>query len=98
MGVAVQYEGRGDGPPADTADVQAAMWRLAGLFRHEEGLLEVLRLLGVPVAGEPTTTTVARLIVAAALRRRESRGGHFRLDYPERNDSQWKLRIMETVK
>ena len=98
MGVAVQYEGRGDGPPADTADVQAAMWRFAGLFRHEEGLLEVLGLLGVPVAGEPTTTTVARLIVAAALRRRESRGGHFRLDYPERNDSQWKLRIMETIK
>jgi len=33
----------------------------------------------------------------AALRREESRGGHFRLDYPERNDSLWKRRIMETV-
>jgi L-aspartate oxidase len=41
--------------------------------------------------------TVGRLIAWAALRRQESRGGHFRLDYPERNDSRWKRRLMETV-
>ena len=97
MGVSVNYEGSASGVPADPAIVRAAMWDLAGLFRSEDGLLQALSLLGVPLPGEPTTTAVARLIAAAALRRRESRGGHFRLDYPERNDSHWKRRIMETV-
>jgi succinate dehydrogenase / fumarate reductase, flavoprotein subunit len=32
---------------------------------------------------------VAEVIVYSALRRTESRGAHFRSDYPERNDEQW---------
>lgn len=32
---------------------------------------------------------VATLITQGALIRQESRGGHYRLDYPERNDAQW---------
>ena len=35
--------------------------------------------------------TVARLIARAALRREESRGGHFRADFPARDDVHWKL-------
>jgi L-aspartate oxidase len=37
--------------------------------------------------------TVARLVVAAALDREETRGVHFRTDFPERDDLHWKRRV-----
>jgi len=40
--------------------------------------------------------TVGRLIARAALRREESRGGHYRSDFPDRDDVHWKRRITET--
>jgi L-aspartate oxidase len=39
--------------------------------------------------------TVGRLIARAAWRREESRGGHFRLDFPERDDRHWQRRIID---
>jgi L-aspartate oxidase len=40
--------------------------------------------------------TVGRLIARAALRREESRGGHYRSDFPDRDDVHWKRRVIET--
>jgi len=40
--------------------------------------------------------TVGRLIARAALRREESRGGHYRADFPDRDDVHWKRRVGET--
>jgi L-aspartate oxidase len=45
---------------------------------------------------EASIITVARLIARAALRREESRGGHYRSDFPQRDDTHWKRRASET--
>jgi len=39
--------------------------------------------------------TVAALIARAALRREESRGGHFRTDFPARDDLKWQIHISD---
>jgi L-aspartate oxidase len=39
--------------------------------------------------------TVATLIAKAALRREESRGGHFRTDFPAHDDLHWKVHISD---
>jgi L-aspartate oxidase len=63
---------RFDPPPAETRE---AVWKLAGPLRSAEGLE---RLLSDPYP-------LARLIARFALERRESRGSHRRLEFPERD-------------
>ena len=53
-------------------ELRAAFWRNAGLIRDESGLSSLL------AAEHP----LAMLVAACALRRRESRGAHFRADFP----------------
>jgi L-aspartate oxidase len=40
---------------------------------------------------------VARLVARAALRRLESRGGHFREDFPARDDLHWKVHLTDRI-
>jgi len=69
--------------------LREAMTRLVGLERNAEGLNEALRIIAqIERAGghEPTLlnmTATAKLVVSGALARRESRGSHFRTDYPQ---------------
>jgi L-aspartate oxidase len=78
----------------------------AGIAHALEALDPVWRAMDARIAeGEPldaqgwrnaSILTVGRLIARAALRREESRGGHYRSDFPKRDDIHWKRRASET--
>jgi L-aspartate oxidase len=94
-------------------DVRDLMWRNVGLFRTGDALQRTVDVLerswrssmkglrGVEVNLDQwkiaNLLTVARLIARAALRREESRGAHYRDDYPKRDDIHWKKRVSETI-
>ena len=92
--------------PLAMSAIRDLMWRNAGLFRSREGLLEAVATLERVSATSSSRTaeesrhrnllTVARLIARAALRREESRGGHYREDFPQRNDQQWKIHLVDS--
>jgi L-aspartate oxidase len=74
--------------PAPPHVLRDAMTRLVGLERNAGGMREALATIEqVERAGgnEPALlnmTATAKLVTAAALSRHESRGGHYRTDYP----------------
>ena len=82
-------------PAIEEKDLRALAWNQLGIVRDEAGLTDALaRLETIPMETRASTTRqmfelrslheVSRLIARCALVRRESRGGHTRLDYPER--------------
>ena len=85
--------------------VRDLMWRAVGLFRDRDGLARaVAALAGSARGSQPSTpdeyrhlnlVTVASLIARAALRREESRGGHFRADFPQRDDANWQRHVVD---
>jgi L-aspartate oxidase len=74
---------------AAIAMVRATMAANAGVERNEAGLMTALDTLARVEAGADGDLVIenaalaARFIVECALRRRESRGAHFRSDFPE---------------
>jgi L-aspartate oxidase len=79
-------------------DLQVAMWKHAGLLR-DRALLASMPKLTLD-AGEKQTWSrrtheakslerIASAIVRSALGREESRGAHYRSDFPERNDARY---------
>jgi L-aspartate oxidase len=81
--------------------VREVMWRHAGIARTAKGLrlavidlAEIEERLPTGATEELNLVQTARLIVEAALRRKESRGGHYRSDFP-RAKSTWRGRHIE---
>jgi L-aspartate oxidase len=84
---------------ADT--VRAVMWEHAGIARTAKGLRTALEALAAIEERLPSGATeeqnlieTARLIAEAALKRKESRGGHYRSDFPKPQRS-WQGRHIE---
>lgn len=88
-----------------TNSLRALMVRKMGIVRDRGRLLEAQHdvefwcryVLGREFADRPgwelqNLLTVARLMIAAALTREESRGTHFRSDFPARDDAHWGTR------
>lgn len=77
------------------ARLRNAMTDGVGVVRTAEGLKSALRVIAEVEAGAGSEslrnmTATATLIAAAALARRESRGGHFRADFPKTDPEQAK--------
>jgi L-aspartate oxidase len=82
-------------------DVRSIMWEHAGIARTAKGLRECLSMLAaieqrLPVGAteEANMVQTARLIAEAALLRKESRGGHYRSDFPHAK-RKWQGRHIE---
>lgn len=75
-------------PPPDPTAVRPTISFGAGLVRNSDGLREAARAL-LPIASGYGTgsdpATVGLMIVVMALRREESRGAHWRTNFPHRN-------------
>ncbi len=94
----------GDGADADPAAVmrlRRTMSGQVGVVRDRAGLTEALAVIADMSAAcrSPrllNMLTAARMITAAALARTESRGGHYRSDFPE-HDPAWRHRTFMTL-
>ena len=83
--------------PRTKSRVQELMWKKVGLIRRGPDLHSAVDELSKLAADENVNqrtrnfAMLARLMAEAALWRQESRGGHYRADYPQRDDARWRV-------
>ena len=107
---APQTSDRPDGlvSAAARTELQRAMTEGAGVLRSADSLQHTAKTLDAiaartdgapaPEAWETTNLmTVASALVTAAAHREETRGSHWREDYPDRDDARWLVRIQQRL-
>lgn len=88
-------------PKEDIAKLRATMSRYVGVERDGEGLKTALKIIAELEQKTVTDTfrnqlVASKLITVAAYLRKESRGGHFRKDYPKPEEA-WRHRTFITL-
>ena len=81
--------------------VKRLMWESVGILRDADSLKRALREFEQINAANLSTSsrnfvTLAMLVTNAALWREESRGGHFRTDFPNRRDA-WQIHSVQKL-
>ena len=91
-------------PPFNLPNLQSLMWDKVGIIRSGKSLTEAANILATwenclpqpsdrPSYEASNLVLCARLVTEAALLRKESRGAHFRTDFP-RTSPEWQRHIV----
>ena len=103
--VRIRWAHGNEGPDRREAveEIRRRLWRQVGIIRTRAGLEDALdRFVELGAAAEPSGATLpgrvaqialtAYLVARAALTRTESRGAHYRVDYPAQNPA-WRVHL-----
>jgi len=103
-----EFSAEGESPRQLIQQLKAQMWNKVGISRKKNELEEALEYIQgswPPTAVEnpaelilllelQNMRIVAEMVCKAALKRTESRGAHFRVDYPDEDNSRWLKNIV----
>lgn len=81
--------------------IKRVMWERVGILRDKDSLKRALKEFsqietGNLGASSRNFVTLAKLVATAALWREESRGGHYRNDFPEQNEK-WRVHSIQKM-